>query len=73
MPTAAATTLVKERGLVLDGPFTETKESLLGFYVIDCDSRDHALAIARELAEANPGGAYEIRPVRLFLPGVGVT
>ena len=73
MPTTAAATLVKERGTVLDGPYAETKEQLLGFYVIDCDSLDHAIEVARELAEANPGGAYEIRPVRLFLPGVGVT
>jgi hypothetical protein len=68
-PTAAATTLVKERGMVVDGPYTETKEALLGFYVLDCDSIEHAHSIARELAEANPGGAYEIRPIRLFLPG----
>ena len=61
---------------MLDGPYAETKEQLLGFYVIDCDNLDHALSIARELAAANPGGAYEVRPVRLFLPGepgVGVT
>ena len=60
----------------LDGPYAETKEALLGFYVIDCDNLDHALSIARELAAANPGGAYEVRPVRLFLPGepgVGAT
>jgi hypothetical protein len=69
MPTTAATTLVKERGNLLDGPYAETKEALLGFYVLDCDSLDHAHSIARELAEANPGGAYEIRPVRLFVPG----
>lgn len=69
MPTTAATTLVKEKDLVLDGPYAETKEALLGFYVIDCDSLEHALEIARELGEANPGGAYEIRPVRLFVPG----
>jgi len=72
MPTTAAATLLKERDLVLDGPYAETKEALLGFYVIDCDSLEHALEIARELAAANPGGAYEVRPVRLFLPGVGV-
>ena len=72
MPTTAATTLVKERGLVLDGPFAETKEALLGFYILDCDSTEHALAVARELAEANPGGAYEIRPVRLYLPDARV-
>jgi hypothetical protein len=69
MPTTAATTLVKERGMILDGPYAETKEALLGFYILDCDSLEHAHSIARELAEANPGGAYEIRPLRLFLPG----
>jgi hypothetical protein len=40
--------------------------------VIDCDSLEHALEVARELSVANPGGAYEIRPVRLFLPGAEV-
>jgi hypothetical protein len=73
MPSTAATTLVKEKDLVLDGPYAETKEALLGFYILDCDSLEHALSIARELGEANPGGAYEIRPVRLFVPGVELT
>jgi hypothetical protein len=66
MPTTAATTLVKEKDLVLDGPYAETKEALLGFYILDCANLDDAIAIARELGQANPGGAYEIRPVRLF-------
>lgn len=69
MPTTAATTLKKEKDLVLDGPYAETKEALLGFYVLECDSLEHAIEIARELGQANPGGAYEIRPVRMFLPG----
>ncbi len=67
MPTTAATTLVKEKDLVLDGPYAETKEALLGFYILDCDNLDEAIGIARELGQANPGGAYEIRPVRLFV------
>ena len=66
MPTTAATTLIKEKDLVLDGPYAETKEALLGFYILDCENLDEAVAIARELGQANPGGAYEIRPVRLF-------
>ena len=66
MPTTAATTLVKEKDLVLDGPYAETKEALLGLYILDCDDLDDALAIARELGQANPGGAYEIRPLRRF-------
>ena len=74
LPTTAATTLRKGREpLILDGPFAETKEQLLGFYVVDCASLDAALDVARELAHANPGtGSYEVRPVSVFHPGVGV-
>jgi hypothetical protein len=70
MPTTAATTLRKDSDppLILDGPFAETKEQLLGFYIVDCASLDEALGIARDLAAANPGGAYEIRPISLFFP-----
>jgi hypothetical protein len=70
LPTTAATTLRKTQDppLVIDGPFAETKEQLLGFYLIEVESLEDALAVARELAEANPGGAYEIRPVALFNP-----
>jgi hypothetical protein len=57
-------------GVVVDGPFTESKEQLLGFYVIDCADRDAAIAAARDLRQANPSAMYEIRPVRLFRPGV---
>ena len=71
LPTTAATTLRKDSDppLVLDGPFAETKEQLLGFYVVDCPDLDGALQVARDLARANPGGAYEIRPIGLFTPG----
>jgi hypothetical protein len=68
LPTTAATTLRKNRepALVIDGPFAETKEQLLGFYIIDCKDLEEALEITRELGAANPGGAYEIRPVGVF-------
>jgi len=74
LPTTAATSLRKgDEPLVLDGPFVETKEQLLGFYVLDCESLDQALEAARDLAKANPGvGGYEIRPVGLFVPGSGL-
>jgi hypothetical protein len=70
LPTTAATTLRKtqEPPLVIDGPFAETKEQLLGFYVIDVANLDEALEVARELAAANPGGAYELRPIALYNP-----
>jgi hypothetical protein len=71
LPTTAAATLRKVKGesLVLDGPFAETKEQLLGFYTVDCDNLEDAVAFARELSDANPnGGCYEIRPVGVFNP-----
>jgi hypothetical protein len=58
-------------GAVLDGPFAETKEQLLGFYIMEFDSEDGAIAAARELSKANPGAVYEIRPVKRFLPADG--
>ena len=74
LPTTAATTLRKENPpVVIDGPFAETKEQLLGFYVIDCKNLDEVLDVARDLGAANPGGAYEIRPVGLFQPGSTAT
>ena len=70
LPTTAAITLRKDDPpVVLDGPFAETKEQLLGFYVVDCKNLDEALNVARDLAAVNPGGAYEIRPVGMFTPG----
>jgi hypothetical protein len=65
LPTTAATTLRKGReDMVIDGPFAETKEQLLGFYIIDCPSLDAAIETAKDLAKANPGtGSFEIRPV----------
>ncbi len=71
-PTTSATTLRKTSGepLIIDGPFAETKEQFLGFFVADCDTLDDAITFARDLAKANPGaGAYEIRPLAIFKPG----
>ncbi|MCC8963136.1 YciI family protein [Bradyrhizobium sp. Pear76] len=74
LPTTAATTLRKENPpLVLDGPFAETKEQLLGFYLVEGKNLDEVLDIARDLGEANPGGTYEIRPVGHFTPGSAKT
>jgi hypothetical protein len=71
MPTTAATTVRKgKEPVVLDGPFAETKEQLLGFYIVDCPSLDDAIEVAKDLGQAmGSGGAFEIRPLRLLLPG----
>lgn len=68
--TATACTLRGPDAVVIDGPFAETKEQLLGFYVVDCVTRDDAIAAARDLRRANPTAIYEIRPIPLYLPGV---
>lgn len=67
---AACTLRGRGPGVVIDGPFAETKEQLLGFYVIDCADRDAAIAAARDLRQVNPSAVYEIRPVRLYRPGL---
>ncbi len=72
LPTTAATTLRKTRDepLVMDGPYAETKEQLLGFYIIECETLEQAIEDATELLHANAGiGGYEIRPLLLFRPG----
>jgi hypothetical protein len=76
MPTTAATTLRKGKNepLILDGPFAETKEQFLGFFIVDFDTLDEAVEFSKELAIANPGaGAYEIRPLYVFRPGTIAT
>jgi hypothetical protein len=76
LPTTAATTLLKghQPPLVVDGPYAETKEQLLGFYIVDCSTLEDAIAVARDLERANPGiGGYEIRPISLYLPGGNVS
>ena len=59
-------------GIVLDGPFAETKEQLLGFYVVDCASEDAAIDVARDLRRVNPSAVYEIRAIALYIPGADI-
>jgi hypothetical protein len=73
MPTTTATHIRSGKDpMVVDGPFAETKEQLLGFYVIDCPSLDDAIETAKLLAREKPHGTLEIRPVAVFNP-VGVS
>ena len=67
--TGKARTL--RNGTVLDGPFAETKEQLLGFYVADFASEEVAFDAISHLQRANPTAVYEVRPIKLFIPGVG--
>ena len=72
VPTTQAKVLRKGKDgpVVTDGPFAETKEHLLGFYLVDCKDADEAVEIAKELQAANAGpSAYDIRPVMFYVPG----
>jgi len=64
--TSTATTVrVEEKGgdlMTTDGPYAETKEALTGFYLLDCDDLDHAIAVAATIPGAWDG-AIEVRPV----------
>ena len=76
MPTTAATTLrAGAEPLVIDGPFAETKEQLLGFYVVDCATLEEAIEATRLLMAprmaAGLMSALEIRPISVFHPGRG--
>ena len=59
---AAAVVRPGERPLVTDGPFAETKEGVGGFYVVECDSREEALALAGKVP-SSPGAAVEVLPI----------
>src|SRR5262245_35560425 len=50
LPTTAAITVRPgHEPVVIDGPFAETKEQLLGFYVVDCESLDEVIEVAKSL------------------------
>jgi hypothetical protein len=64
-PSDTATTVRVADGstLTTDGPFAETKEALGGFYLLDADNLDDAIAMAARIPAARRGGAVEVRPV----------
>lgn len=63
-PVSTATTVRVRDGetLVTDGPFAETKETLGGYYLVDCESLDEALEVAARIPSARRG-SVEVRPV----------
>jgi hypothetical protein len=70
-PVATATTVHVAPGgaerTVTDGPFTESKEVLGGFYLLECKDLDEALEWAKKVPVT--GGAVEIRPVMDYEAG----
>ena len=70
-PSATTRVSVHEgRTITTDGPFAEAKELLAGFYLVECDSLDRAIAIAARIPGLAELGLVEVRPV-LDLGGPG--
>ena len=69
-PVATATSVRVKDGKVVttDGPFAETKEQLGGYYLIDAEDLDEAVAIAARIPAARVG-TVEVRPVMVFDQG----
>lgn len=73
MPTTTAVSIrAGEEPLILDGPFAETKEQLLGLWVIECDTLEEAIEAGRELSNNKGTGTLEIRPLRFYAEGAAL-
>jgi hypothetical protein len=74
--SVTATTIRIQNGktVVTDGPYAETKEQLAGYYILECQDLDEALAWAAKIPTACQGapGCVEVRPIREYPQGVPV-
>jgi hypothetical protein len=66
-PVSTATTVRVRDGktLTTDGPFAETKEQLGGYYIVEANDLDEAVAIAARIPDAR-NGSIEVRPIRIY-------
>ncbi|MGO9396302.1 MAG: YciI family protein [Xanthobacteraceae bacterium] len=66
-PTSTATTVRVKDGkpVTTHGPFAETREALLGYYLIDAKDLDQALGIAARVPSAKLG-SIEVRPIMVY-------
>jgi hypothetical protein len=62
-PSGSATVRVR-RGVpaVTDGPYLEAKEFLAGYYLVECESKERAIALAAQIPDAG-FNAVEVRPL----------
>jgi hypothetical protein len=62
---AKRVTVQEGQAITSDGPFAEVKEQLAGFYLVDAESMDRAVAIAARIPEADMG-LVEVRPIMTY-------
>ena len=67
LPENATTVRVQNgKTLTTDGPFADTKEVLVGYYVFEADDLDEAIELAARIPAARLGGAIEVRPAERY-------
>jgi hypothetical protein len=66
-PTSSATTVRVKDGkpVTTHGPFAETREALIGYYLIEAKDLDQALGIAARVPSAKIG-SIEVRPIMVY-------
>ncbi len=72
IPSSTATVVTVRDGktITTDGPFSDTKEQLGGYYIFDCENLDVAIKLAAMIPWA-PTGHVEVRPVVDFGDSMG--
>jgi hypothetical protein len=61
--TATTVRVQDDQTLTTDGPFADTKEVFVGYYVFEADNLDEAIELAARIPAARLGGAIEVRPL----------
>ncbi len=65
-PSAGKTVRRRGAGLVLEGPYAEGREAVLGYFIVRVESEPQLLALCEECPHAQISGAIELREVRSF-------
>ncbi len=60
--TATVVRMMEDGASVTDGPFTESREAIAGFYMFECENLDQAIEWAARIPAARHG-AIEVRPI----------
>jgi hypothetical protein len=66
--TATCVSVRDGKTSIKDGPFSETKEQLGGYYLLECANLDEAIEAAAKIPTAKTG-TIEVRPVMMYNPG----
>ncbi|WP_431609345.1 YciI family protein [Chryseobacterium sp. 'Rf worker isolate 10'] len=59
----AAGQVLKPDGIISDGPYTEIKESIMGYTIINAESIEEATALCKECPILLSGGNVEVREI----------